>query len=116
MVIVVVVVVEVRFVSVCWVWVLLEETVCSTGLEVDNFSYFANSFEARSLIEKFVCVVDLGEAIGVVVGLDIGSACLRICLKVEVRFFLVLLRFLVTDDDVVAIEELLEVAKVVAIV
>ena len=68
------------------------------------------------MIEKFVCVVDLGEAIGVVVGLDIGSACLRICLKVEVRFFLVLLRFLVTDDDVVAIEELLEVAEVVAIV
>ena len=95
---------------------LLEETVCSTGLEVDNFLYFANSFEARSLIERLVCVVGLGEAIGVVVGLDVGSACLRVCLKVEVRFFLVLSRFLVTDDDVVAVEELLEVAEVVVIV
>ena len=86
------------------------------GTRIEDSLCFAHACEASSLIEELVCIVDLGDEVGVVVGLSVGLFCWRVCLKVAVRFFLVLSRFLVPSDDVVAIEELLEVAEVVAIV
>ena len=113
---VVVVVVGVGFVLVCWVWVLFRGLVSLAVTRVEDSSCSARACKASSLIEELVCVVDLGDEVGVVVGLSVVLSCWRVCLKVAVRFFLVLSRFLAPSDDVVAIEELLEVAGVVAIV
>ena len=84
------------------------------GIRIEDSSCFAHACEASSLIKELVCVVDLGDEVGVVVGLSIGLACLRVCSKVETRFFLVVSRFLVVNVDVVAVEELVEEVEAVA--